>query len=110
MISQINGQPLTQYVLVQPTATSVFEDAKLGISFRGRYAVITVNTSGECTSLYLGEGSQLRFRDYDLHGLGEVVTAASAEINVDTATVTAVASAELTLPGGRRVASVPLTH
>jgi len=110
VVSQIKGQPLTQYVLVQPTAASVFEDAKLGISFHGRYAVVTVNARGECASLYLGEGGRLRFQGYDLHALSERATAASAEIYGDTAKVTAVASAELTLPGGRRIASAPLRH
>jgi len=110
IVSRVDGQPLTQYVLVQPTADSVYENAALGISFRGRYAVITVNASGAGTSLYLGEGERLRFQDYDLHGLAEGSIAASAEIAGNTATVTAVASAELTLPGGRRVASARLTH
>jgi hypothetical protein len=110
VVSRVDGQLVTQYVLVQPTATSVYENTALGISFRGRYAVITVNASGGCTALYLGEGSRLRFQGCDLHGLGEIATAASAEINGVSAAVTAVASAELTLPGGRRVASTPITH
>ncbi len=108
VVSKINGHALTQYVLVQPTATGVFADEKLGIEFRGRYAVISVNESGECTSLYLGEGSRLRFQNYDLKALDGATTAASAEINGATAIVTANAPAELTLPGGGRVVSTPV--
>jgi hypothetical protein len=105
VVSRVDGQPLTQYVLVQPTATSIYEDAALGVSFRGRYAVITLNANGACTSLYLGEGEQLRFQGYDLHPVAEASTAAVAKIDGDTAEVTATAPAELTLPSGRRVSS-----
>jgi len=110
VISRIAGQPLTQYVLVQPTATSGFEDAKLGISFRGRYAVITVNASGACTSLYLGEGSRLRFQNYNLTSAADARTAASAELSGPTATLFANSPVELTLPGGQRIASAFPPH
>jgi len=110
VVSRSNGHPLTQYVLVQPTATSVYENAALGISFRGRYAVITVNEHGACTAFYLGEGERLRFQGYDLHASAVTTTAASATIAGDTAVVTANAPTELTLPAGRLIKSeTPIT-
>ncbi len=66
VVSKISDRALTQYVLVQPTADSVFEDATLGLSFRGRYAVVTTDEAGECTSLYIGEGARLRYRNREL--------------------------------------------
>ncbi len=66
VVSKIAGRTLTQYVLVQPAPTSIFEDAALGLSFRGRYAVITLDERGECTGLYLGEGSHLQLKGYEL--------------------------------------------
>ncbi len=108
VVSRINGQSLTKYVLVQPEVDSVFEDVKLGITFTGRYAVISVNDRDECTALYLGEGSRLRFQGYDLHAVAAGATAAFAEISGDTATVTALAPIELTLTSGRRVTFSPV--
>ena len=109
VVSQINLHSLTQYVLVQPSAVSVFEDAQLGISFRGRYAIVTVNDRDECTSLYLGEGSRLRFKGIEMTSVKGGSTAASAELRGGTATVTANAPAELVLPGGKRIAAQVMT-
>jgi hypothetical protein len=66
VVSQVGGAPRTDYILVLPTADSVFEDATLGLSFRGRYAVVTLNDHGECVSLYMGEGTHLRVRDREV--------------------------------------------
>ena len=63
VIQNISGRARTDYVLVLPTATSTYEDPALGLSFTGRYAVVTLDAQDRCTALYLGEGAQLRFRD-----------------------------------------------
>ena len=105
VVSQLAGRAVTQYLLVQPSATSVFEDASLSISFRGRYAVISVNERDDCTSLYLGEGSQLRFKRVELSSRSGATTAASAEITGETATLVANTLVDLTLANGKRVSS-----
>ena len=66
VVSQIAGRTSTQYILVQPSATSAFEDAALGLSFRGRYAVIRIDENGKPTALYLGDGSKLSFQGVTL--------------------------------------------
>ena len=112
-MSKIAGGTQTQFVLVQPTAASTWEDKSLGLSFRGRYAVVTLNERSECTSLYLGEGSALSYRGTILRAVSDTTIAASAEIDGAKSTVTAIAAAELTLPEGRRAVSTkpkPLAH
>lgn len=59
--SVVNGRALVQYVLSNPGATEVYTDAARGVSFTGRYAVITDHGDGT-GSLYLGEGSQLAYK------------------------------------------------
>ncbi len=39
----VDAGKVTQYVLTPNPATGVFEDAALGLTFRGRYAVVTLN-------------------------------------------------------------------
>ncbi len=59
--STVAGRNLVQYVLSNPNASDLFEDAARGLSFKGRYAVVTDHGDGS-GSLYLGEGSSLSFK------------------------------------------------
>jgi len=101
--SLAEGKPVTRYILVQPTAGSIYDNVTLGIFFRGRYGIITLNAHGECTSLYLGEGSQLRYQGYHLYSSDNTATAACATITPEQTTVFANSSAELILPSGRKL-------
>ncbi|MEO6246496.1 MAG: hypothetical protein ABIQ12_13765, partial [Opitutaceae bacterium] len=103
VMSKVNGATLTQYVLVQPEATSAWADEKLGLTFTGRYAVVTLNDRNECTALYLGEGSSLAYHGATLRSASGAPTAAATDLSGAQLTVTANAPAELILPGGRRV-------
>jgi hypothetical protein len=58
--------PRVDYVLTLPTAESEFDDPALGLTFRGRYAVLTTDAHAAVRSLYLGEGTRLRYRDREL--------------------------------------------
>jgi hypothetical protein len=57
----VGGQLLTHYVISNPNANETYTDASIGLSFTGRFGIITDrgNGSGE---LYLGEGSSLAYR------------------------------------------------
>ena len=95
VVSEIAGRAVTQLVLVLPSADSVYEDAALDVSFRGRYAVVTLDDHGACTSLYLGEGTRLRTGTTDLVATG----AAAADLSGSTPTLTASTPATLTRLG-----------
>ncbi|MSU53895.1 MAG: hypothetical protein EXS41_10990 [Opitutaceae bacterium] len=106
VVSQIAGRTLTQLVLVSATADGEFADPAIGVTFRGRYAVITLDQNGTCSALYFGEGSKLTYDGLTLASVSGANTAASAEISANTATLTASTAAELTLPGGKRIRSL----
>jgi len=101
IVSQVAARRVTQLVLTPAPETGVFEDAALGISFRGRYAVISVDDGGKCTALYLGEGSQLRYQGLEIKAAANV--GAYTEVSSAQPTLTAHAPAELILPSGRHV-------
>ena len=109
IVSRIASRAVTQFVLVLASADSVFEDVALGLSFRGRYAVITLDDRATCTSLYIGEGMRLGFKGIELVAASGKATAASARFTATTTTLTAVTPASLLLPDGRRFNSQPPT-
>ncbi len=60
--SLVAGKMLTQYALILENDKAVFEDKQIGISFQGRYAVLTVDDKDKLQSVYIGEGSRLSFK------------------------------------------------
>ncbi len=76
--SFVAGMKIVQYVLSNPGAADTYADSSIGLSFTGRFAVVTDN--GDFSgSLYMGQGSRLEYR-----GLGIVsVTGANTEANAN---------------------------
>jgi hypothetical protein len=103
VVSLVAGKQLTQYVLVLPTAESVFQDTKLGIEFKGRYGVISVNEQDRCTSLYLGEGSRLRYQKTEMSSVSGKSIAASAALSGAKPRITSNAPFTLTLADGKKI-------
>lgn len=66
VVSFVEGELIIQFVLVLPSSESRFEDTARGIFFEGRYGIITCGGDEGLRSLYIGEGSQLRFKDREL--------------------------------------------
>ncbi len=58
--SLVDGEMIDQYVISNPAAGETYTDASIGLSFTGRFAVVTARADGS-GELYLGEGSQLSF-------------------------------------------------
>lgn len=61
--SKVDDKQIIQYALILESDDATFEDKKLGISFTGRYAVVTLNDKSKIQSLYIGEGSSFSFRN-----------------------------------------------
>jgi hypothetical protein len=101
--SRLAGRTTTQLVLTLPAADSEFADATLGLTFRGRYAVISLNDRAECTSLYLGEGTHLRFKAFDLSSNSGARIAAFVDLTAPAPLFTGPATASLKLPDGRHL-------
>ena len=61
IMSKIEGKNMTQYAFILDSNESIFEDTKLGISFKGRYGIMTLDEKGKLQSIYVGEGQSFAF-------------------------------------------------
>ena len=60
VVSKVQGQEVIHYIICQDDPDATYEDAGLGLSFKGRYAVVT-DRGGDDVELYVGDGSLLRY-------------------------------------------------
>ncbi|HSH09155.1 MAG TPA: heparinase II/III family protein, partial [Oceanipulchritudo sp.] len=60
IVSQTDSGRIIQYVITQ-SKDEVFNDEVHGIHFKGTFAVITLDESGNLQDLYIGEGQTLRY-------------------------------------------------
>lgn len=58
--STVDGKDLVHYVISHPTATETYTDSSIGLSFTGRFGVISSNGDGSM-ALYLGQGSSASY-------------------------------------------------
>jgi hypothetical protein len=63
--SRVGGSNITQYVISNPDADEVYADPSIGLSFTGRFAVVTDREDGS-GELYIGEGSYLAYSNLSL--------------------------------------------
>lgn len=61
--SEVDGESIAQYVLVQDAIDDVYQDETLGINFQGLFAVVTVDKHGTLKDAYIGSGHRLQYRD-----------------------------------------------
>ncbi|WP_114749685.1 heparinase II/III domain-containing protein [Pleomorphovibrio marinus] len=58
--SEVAGNMRVQYIIAQ-ARNEAYIDKKLGISFKGSFAVITENSNGKLQNVYIGEGEELKY-------------------------------------------------
>lgn len=101
VLSRLAGRTVTQLVLTLPAADNEFADPALGLAFRGRYAVVTLDHRDAVASLYVGEGTSLRFRGHRL----TTPAAAYADFRGGSPSLTASSPSTVALPDGRHLPS-----
>jgi len=62
--SQLEGLELIQYVLMQESINDEYINEELGIRFKGRFGVITLEEDGTLRNIYIGNGHHLNFGDF----------------------------------------------
>lgn len=80
VVSKVNGQSVTNYIICQDQADATYTDNTLELSFTGRFAIVT-DRGNEDVELYIGEGSQLAYRSHRLASQSAGKTAASSRSN-----------------------------
>jgi hypothetical protein len=87
--SEIDGNQIKQIIITQDSDKDIFEDKVLGIRFVGRYAVLTLNKNDELQSLYIGSGSALSYKDWQLASIRTEPMALNLAISSKQALITA---------------------
>lgn len=65
VVSKIEGKQITQYILTLQK-NEEFIDVKLGISFSGTFAVVTLGADAKLQSLYIGDGDKLKYNETEI--------------------------------------------
>jgi hypothetical protein len=60
--SSVEGTTLIQYILTL-AGNETYDDKTSGIFLKGRFAVITCNKKGDLLNIYMGEGSEIRYKN-----------------------------------------------
>ncbi len=79
--SEVDKKALQQFIIVQDNDDDIFEDKALGIKFKGKYAVITVNQQKNPVSLYVGSGQMLSYQKWEMKSNGLKPSAFFVDIN-----------------------------
>jgi len=66
VVIEVEGQMLTQYILMQESLEDEYMNGDIGISFKGQFAVITLEKDGSLREAYIGSGQKLSYKDVSL--------------------------------------------
>lgn len=80
---------ITQLILAPTNPDEEINLSEYDLSFRGRYAIVTLNAATEIASIYIGEGQALTFAGYSVRSVGEQPISAFVDFREAEAKVTA---------------------
>ncbi|MEZ4905275.1 MAG: heparinase II/III family protein [Spirosomataceae bacterium] len=60
--SNLKGKTIIQYAFILESPDAIYADTKLGITFKGRYAVATLDEKEQLKSVYIGEGQSFSYK------------------------------------------------
>ena len=63
---EVDATVFTQYVLIQASIDDEYQNASIGLSFVGRFAVISFTQTGELFDVYIGHGKSINYKDFSL--------------------------------------------
>lgn len=64
--SEVNGDSVIQYVLMQENLDDIYANQNLGIEFKGQFAVLTLVEGKGIQSMYIGSGHELTYKEHKL--------------------------------------------
>ncbi|MCM2680705.1 hypothetical protein [Echinimonas agarilytica] len=59
--AEVDGQRITQYIVLQEKDNDVYENEELALRFEGRFAAVTIGPNERLKELYIGRGRTLVF-------------------------------------------------
>lgn len=79
--SRVDGKTISQIALILDNDESVYEDKKMGIIFKGRYGVLTLDENNTFQSVYLGQGHSFTYKNISISSKDNRSGSAYIEIN-----------------------------
>ncbi len=86
VVSEVDGHSITNYIICQEDSDAHYEDEVLGLSFTGRFGVVT-DRGGDDVELYIGEGSFLTYGSHLLSSSSGEATSAATHLQDNKALV-----------------------
>ncbi len=86
--SLVAGNTIKQIVLVEDNDADVLNDATLGVELTGRFAVLSLNANDELTSIYMGKGSRIKYKGWEVTTKDGLASSFYIEIINKNATIT----------------------
>jgi hypothetical protein len=62
VLSNVEGKPVTQYIILQENINDEYINKKLGLSFKGQFGLISLDENNNLTEMYIGSGHNLSFK------------------------------------------------
>ena len=101
--SIVDGKPMTQLVLSLEKDDAQFTDAKLGLSFTGRYAVAALSDKNRLQSVYMGSGQSFSYNKVRIATQTGQSTQAYVSLEAKTPTATTGAALTIQLASGKKL-------
>ena len=79
--SRIDGKTICQIALILENDDSVYEDKKMGLSFKGRYGILTLDENDKTKSVYIGEGKNFSYKNIIISSKDNKAGSAYIELN-----------------------------
>jgi hypothetical protein len=66
VVSKVEGQSVTQYILMQESIEDEYVNNDIGITFKGCFGLITLGKNDKLQEIYIGNGYQLSYKKVKL--------------------------------------------
>ena len=86
--STVAGKNIKQIILIRANDNGVFNDIALDVELTGRFAILSMDENDELTSIYMGKGSHIKYKGWDITSKNGNATGFYIEIINKNATIT----------------------
>jgi len=101
--SVVADKTIKQIVLIKDNDDDVFNDTTLDVKFTGRFAILSMDKNDKLTSIYMGKGSYINYKGWDIKATNNEATGFYLEITGENAEITTNAALTYTAPAGTNV-------
>lgn len=86
--STVAGKKIKQIILVNDTDGAVFNDVALNVELTGRFIVLSMDENDALTSIYMGKGSKIKYKGWDVSTKSGLASSFYIEIVAKNAKIT----------------------